>query len=222
MRSRWRLWVLLSAALLALAAALVPEVSMRTQVFRYLFVFDVTQSMNVEDYAGVGGAKSRLAAARDAVEAFFGEAPCGSEAGLAIFSGHRTFLLLNPVEICENYPELVAILQSIHWRMAWKARSEVTKGLDSALLIAAKMGEELRLVFLTDGHEAPPINDRFPPKTKAEAGEIDGIIVGVGGLDPKPIPKLDRRDQRLGYWQHNEVLQVDPYALGRGAGDRKW
>jgi len=218
MRSRARLWILSLATALALAAAAGPEVAMKTQVFRYLFVFDITQSMNARAPDGDGIVRSRLGVAREAVETFLGGAPCGSQAGLAVFSGHRTFLLLDPVEICDNYQELVAILQSIHWRMAWKARSEVAKGLDSALLTTARMDEALRVVFLTDGHEAPPINDQFPPKTKAEPGSVGGIVVGVGGLEPMPIPKLGPRDQLLGYWQHNEVLQVDPYVLGRGAG----
>jgi mxaL protein len=45
---------------------------------------------------------------------------------------------------------------------------------------------------------------------------VKGVIVGVGGLQPMPIPKLDHDGRLLGYWQPHEVMQVDRYSLGRG------
>jgi len=211
------LW-LTAAACLAIAASAVPKLSMPREVFRYLFVFDITQSMNVRDYETNGESLSRLEAGAQGVEFWLARAPCGSEAGVAIFSGHRSFLLLQPVEVCGHYGEFKALLTGIDWRMAWRARSEVAKGLDSALLLTKMLEPGVRLVFLSDGHEAPPISADYPPSTKAVPGEVQGLVVGLGGDDPHPIPLYDRNNRQLGYWRASDVLQVDTYSMGRASG----
>ena len=85
--------------MLALAMGLIamalwrPELPMPSAVYRHLVVFDISQSMNVEDATPAHDTLTRLehakAAALDAASAL----PCGSELGLGLFTGHRTFLL---------------------------------------------------------------------------------------------------------------------------------
>ena len=209
--------MLLVAACLAAVSAAAPRIEVESEVFHYLFVFDITQSMNVADYEDDALPRSRLETASRGVIHWLANAPCGSRAAIALFSGHRTFLLLAPAEVCGHYAEFKALLEGIDWRMAWRARSEITKGLDSAMLLTSALGPEIRLVFLSDGHEAPPLNPKFPPRTKAKRGTVDGLIIGVGGSTPRPIPKFDRENRPLGFWHASEVLQVDTYSLGRGS-----
>jgi mxaL protein len=208
-------WLLLTITGLVVVALLLPPVEMGRSVHRYLFLVDISQSMNVRDQAGTEGRVSRLQGARETIQRFLERATCGSEAGLALFSGHRALLLIWPIEICANYDELIRLASRIDWSMAWKASSEVTKGVDSALRMLARYDDAIRLVVFTDGHEAPPVNPKYPPLTRAEPGTIAGVIAGVGGDEPVQIPKLDQNGRFYGYWRPDEVMQVDRFSLGR-------
>jgi mxaL protein len=131
------------------------------------------------------------------------------------FSGHRVFLLITPIEICANYRELTGIVGRIDWRMSWEARSEVAKGLHKGIELMRALGEDTRVVFMTDGHEAPPINPDVPPQFTGEKGAIGGVLVGVGGTKPVPIPKFDANGERQGFWQADEVLHIDTFNADR-------
>lgn len=208
-------WPWLTVALLFLGIAITdPVLRLKPPTFRYLFAIDITQSMNVSDMHLAGIEVSRLEYAKSMVETATRSLPCGSEAGLAIFAAHRTLVLFSPVEVCANFQALSEMLKKINWRMAWTARSEVSKGLYSAIEAAGQIMNDTRLVFLTDGHEAPPLNrDILPPFSTG--ADIAGFIVGVGGTTPSRIPHLDEQGNVVGYWSHSEVLQVDVHSLGR-------
>lgn len=212
---QYRLWLL---ALLLTALALLPlTLTLPQATYRYLFVFDISQSMNVTD-VGPAQAMSRLALARASVQTALAALPCGSQAGLGLFTGHRVFVLFVPVEVCRNLADIEAALAKIHWSMAWEAKSEIAKGLFAGLKTTAQLGTGVRLVFLSDGHEAPPVHPQYRQHYSPErAGEIQGLIVGVGGPRAVPIPKLGPDDQVQGYWTADDVMQVDTYSLGRGS-----
>jgi mxaL protein len=184
-------------------------------------VLDVTQSMNVADMpmpeAGPDAApQSRLARSRGLLLSSLARLPCGSRLGLAIFTEYRSLMLLAPMEVCENYRELKATLSSIDTRMAWSGNSEVAKALYGALRAAAALPSHPAVVFMTDGHETPPVNPRHRPNFDGKPGEISGLVVGVGGDQPLPIPRQDPAGRPIGTWGANDVLQVDPRTLGRG------
>ena len=208
-------------ALLALAIGLAatglgrPQVPMPTAVYRHLVVFDISQSMNVADATPADDAPTRLEHAKAAALDAAGTLPCGSELGLGLFAGHRTFLLLEPVEVCANYNDVSTTMRSVDWRMAWVARSEIAKGVHSGLGVAETLGGHTTLVFLTDGHEAPPLHSELRPRFDGTPGEIRGVLAGVGGLLPARIPKLDPQGGNLGYWGAEDVMQVDAFTLGR-------
>ena len=209
-------------AMLVLALALVavalgrPMVPLSSDVFRHLVVFDITQSMNVGDAVPGNGALTRLEHAKAAVLEAVTALPCGSELGLGLFTAHRTFLVIEPVEVCASYPDISAAVRSVDWRMAWVARSEIAKGVHSGLRVARVLGPQTTLVFLTDGHEAPPLHPELRPSLGGAPGEVRGAIGGVGGATPLPIPKFDPQGQDLGYWGMEDVMQVDELSLGRG------
>ncbi len=190
------------------------------QRFRFFLVIDITQSMNVKDMFWKKHRTSRLDYSKEKLKEFLPTLPCSSDVSVGIFTGHRSFVLYKPVEVCEHYSEVIKSIDGIDWRMAWEAKSEVAKGLHSALKVSAELGENIRVVFFTDGHEAPPLHPRYPPKFKGVKGQVGGIIVGVGEDLPVPIPKYSVADNFVGYWSANEVLQIDTYSLGRSSDDK--
>lgn len=214
--------LVLQRALLALACVLLslalfaPPLKVNRETFDLLAVVDITQSMNVLDYPVDGAPMSRLAFTKRALQRTLLDLPCGSKLGLGIFTEYRTFVLFTPVEVCRNRTDLAAALEGISGQMAWANASEIAKGLYSGLHLAAALPDKPALVFITDGHEAPPLNPRYRLRLEGRLADMHGVIVGAGGLKPQPIPKIDPDGNRVGFWQPDEVLQTDLYARGRG------
>jgi len=224
MKGRWAaVWqrhgdtLLLAGAALALAVGFLrPVLPWKRALVDQVVVIDITQSMNVPDQRLNGQPISRLAFAKHQLRQTLSELPCGSKVGWALFTEHRSFLLFAPVEVCAHLDELRSALDGIDNRMAWIGASEVAKGLYSGLSIARQLPGKPALVFVTDGHESPPLNPRHRPRFDLKPGEVAGLVVGVGGLVPTAIPKTDPLGRSLGPWTQTDVLQVDPRSQGRG------
>lgn len=212
--SAWRrpqVLLLLLAVLLLAASFGAPRVNLERPVYRYVLVFDISQSMNVADVGAAEAPRTRLEFAKQRALEALQRLPCGSEVGLALFTGHRTFLMITPIELCANFSELSNMLARIDWRMTWEERSEIAKGVFRSLALLAGFKDTTRLVFLTDGHEAPPLNPDVKPEFTGKLGAVKGLVVGVGGLQPVPIPKLDAEGKQHGYWQAEDVMQMDSF-----------
>jgi mxaL protein len=208
-------WLLLAAALVLAATFVQPTYTAERPRFEHVVVLDVTQSMNVQDEAFEGQTVSRLDAAKGALRVAVEALPCGSKIGWAIFTEYRSYLLFTPVEVCAHRAELRSSLARIDSRMAWSGNSEVAKGLHSALGIARQLPGVPSIVFVTDGHEAPPLDPNQRPPLESKPGEVSGVIVGVGALKPSPIPKSDGAGRPLGFWSADDVPQTSPHQPNR-------
>jgi len=183
--------------------------------FNLLVTLDITQSMNTTDYRLGSAPASRLDYAKAALQRTLLRLPCGSRVGWAVFTEYRTLVLLAPVEVCANFNDLSAVLERIDGTMAWAGASEVAKGLYSGIRAARELGADTRLVFITDGHEAPPLHPLYRPSFDGNPGEVRGLILGTGGMTLSPIPKFDADGRPLGFWGPDEVMQTDVYSRGR-------
>lgn len=210
-----RVWLTLAAAALACTFA-GPYLTWPRPQADMVVVLDVTQSMEVDDLRRDGEPVTRLAQAKWALAQSLRRLPCGSRVGFGLFTEYRSFLLLDPVEVCDNQRELLGLLARIDGRMAWTGNSEIAKGLYSGLKIVKVLPTKPALVFVTDGHEAPPVHPQYRPSDEGAVRVAPGLIVGVGGLLPARIPKHDLEGRAYGFWAADEVLQVDPRSLGRG------
>jgi len=210
-------WLLAGAAGVLAVCLLKPGWPVERARFDHVIVLDITQSMNVQDESLDGKPVSRLVFAKQALRQALLQLPCGSRVGWGVFTEYRSFLLFEPVEVCANLSELRSTLARIDGRMAWSGNSEVAKGLHSATDVAKQLPGSPSLVFVTDGHEAPPLSPLHRPNFDDKPGDVVGVIVGVGGLRPSPIPKSDPAGRPLGFWQADEVAQADLYGPGRGA-----
>lgn len=200
----------IAAALLLLAAAVwLPPLTLQRPTFNHMVTFDVTQSMEVEDVALGGTPLSRLALARAAMRETLHRLPCGSHVGWSIFTGYRALPLMVPVEVCSHYEDLLASLELIDGRMRWTNASRVGKGLAWTVRSAEQIGGGVSVVFISDGHEAPPEHITGPASMAGiTPGAVRGWIVGVGGALPARIPKTDRDGQAAGFWEAGDVVQL--------------
>jgi mxaL protein len=199
-----------TALLLVLLAWLVPPLPISHRVVDKLIVFDITQSMNVEDYVMDGRPVDRLTYAKAATAHALLALPCGSRVGFAVFAEYRTLPLLAPVEVCTNYGDLLAALNDIDGRMRWGNASQISKGLFWALRTAKEIAPQPNVVFITDGQEAPPLdNGDVPLFDDLKKAEFHGWVMGAGGDVPRPIPKTDNEGRPLGYWQPGDVVELE-------------
>lgn len=197
---------LLIAALLSAIAAMIGFHLIRNQrIADVLAVIDITGSMNTRDMGNPKGTQDRLEAAKTALINFMQDVPCESRLGLGVFSERITFLLIDPTEVCKNYDALEGAISGLDWRMAWEGDSYIAKGLYSAIDIASSLKSDV--MFMTDGHEAPPIPLSGVPDFDGKPGAVKGIIVGVGGSEKTPIPKYDDEGRQVGVYSETDIPQ---------------
>ncbi len=192
-----------------------------------MFVIDITGSMNVRDYGEGDRLHSRLEQVKQTLIQTLGRMACGSRAGLSIFTERRSFMLLEPVEVCENYAPLSETVSQLDWRMAWEGDSYISKGLESGVELAQSLG--VGIVFFSDGQEAPPLPlaqgeaghmmmqgesqvramsfNRQDSQTDGEASKVSGLVVGVGSKQLSPIPKYDEDGHQIGFYAEDDVEQ---------------
>lgn len=195
------------ALMLLLGSVLLPRFDLEREVYEIQVTFDISQSMNVRDVRLNHTELSRLALARAAAGSLLRSLPCGSRIGWSVFAGHRTITLMTPLDVCLHFDGLLAALEQIDGRMRWIEASSIGKGIHQSMRAAQSIGDEVAMVFITDGHEAPPLREGQRGMPLTDRLNIDGLVVGVGGTTPVRIPKMDAMGRITGYWQANEVIQ---------------
>lgn len=190
-----------------------PQLKLPNPVFDWLIVVDITQSMNVRDYTLDDKGLSRLEFAKRSVREAIRALPCGSTVSIAMFTERNALNIVRPVEVCEHYSSIDQTIAKIDWRMAWAADSFIAHGVFSALALAEKLENKPNVIFLTDGHQAPPANPKYMPQYAGKKGVIQGYVVGLGQRQPSGIPKLDDRNEIAGYWQTEDVQQYGSFGM---------
>jgi mxaL protein len=204
----WRFWCLFAACLLIAITLVRPTFPLNQPAFRYLLIIDISQSMNARDYHETGLPTDRLGFVKASIKQALQELPCGSEVGLGLFTTRNSQVLFDPIEICEHLTVITEVLDHIDWRMAWAADSHIARGIYTGLREAAARGKDTRLVFFSDGQQFPPENE--PPPFDGKPGGTAGLIVGVGGAQPVPIPWLDKENIPQGFWEYVDLRDYLP------------
>lgn len=206
-----RFWLLLAALVLVVAGLLLPRVKLSHTAYDVLAFVDITASMNTRDATLGGQAVSRLDFVKDRLGRFVERLPCQSKFGLGLFTERRVVVLFEPVEVCANFSDIEAAIDALDWRMAWSGDSHVARGVHEAIPIAAGLPSDL--LFFTDGHEAPPLPWTGLPVFEGEAGEVRGLLAGVGGKDLVPLAKFDEEGRQIGVLGTQEVFQENRSGL---------
>ena len=204
-----RVGALVLAALVLLPVFLSPQRMLAGTTFAYLFVIDVSESMNVRDVDAELPTQSRLDRAKEAVIAALAALPCGSRVAVGLFAGSDTLVLFEPLEVCRHYPAIEQVVDGIDWRMAWDGDSRVEAGVVNALHEAGNRG--LDLVLLSDGDEAPHVAVPHMSELLALQGKVKGWLVGIGSQQSSPVPHLDADNKIIGYWTAVDAVREGFY-----------
>lgn len=223
----WRAILLSCALLLISLALLIPPITLQRTVYSFIAFIDITGSMKVRDMGTVAAPVERLEAAKAALRELVAELPCQSRIGLGVFTERRSFVLFDPVEVCENYDPITQSIAGIDWRMGWEGDSFVAKGIHHAISLALPLGADV--LFFTEGQEAPPLPPGGGlPEFEGEAGKVRGVIAGVGGREKVPLPMFDSEGHETGSYREQDVVQENrtgpppPDAESRPGYHPKW
>lgn len=212
-QATWRKRCLIGMLLLLTLVLFKPHWHLPNRVYDWYFVVDITQSMNVPDYQAAGKSMSRLQMAKQSIRKTLSALPCGSQVALGMFTERNVVNIVEPVEVCSHFAALDQTVASMDWRMAWAADSFISHGVYHALEQAPQLGKQMRVMFFTDGQQAPPANPKYMPSYAGKPGDVQGYLVGMGQLTPSKIPKLDEKNAVAGYWEQEEVQRFGNFGM---------
>lgn len=199
----YRFYSLLIALLMMLWVFIKPDTLAQQPIYNLTVIVDITRSMNATDYQYGDKAVSRLEFVKHSLRELLATLPCQSKISLGVFTERRSTLLFQPIEVCSGFNEIETTLAALDWRMAWAADSRIAQGLKQTL--DSLKNSDTRLVFMTDGQEAPPVNPRYAIDFTALKTKTKGVIIGVGGLQAVPIPKFNEKGESIGVYSVDDV-----------------
>ncbi|MDP3211718.1 vWA domain-containing protein [Methylotenera sp.] len=186
-----------------------PKIPLSLNVNNYMFVIDITQSMNVKDMHMNKRPISRLNYALQLISMSLKELPCGTKVSIALFANAEVVPLYVPIEICENFGVIQDTLKHLEWRMAWRGSSHLRLGLIDAGSVSLTLPEPTKIIFLTDGDEAAPLNAITKIDLQPMQGSSSWLLAGIGSQEPSPIPKFNSKDEIIGYWSQY-ATKIEP------------
>ncbi len=201
--------LLSSAMLLLILSMLHPTVPIKHNIYTYLLIADISQSMNAVDMKDGGKPVSRLAHTQKLMHEVISSLPCGTKVSVGLFAGVSVAALYQPIEVCANFNAIQGTIDHLDWRTAWSGNSRVRESLYSIARAIRGFTEPAQVVFFTDGEEAPKLHT-FNTKDLTSFQGADGwLFVGVGSEKGVAIPKYSEHNQLIGYWS-NESFALQP------------
>ncbi len=201
---------LLAAALVLLIVALFkPTVPVKRDIYSYMLVADISQSMNVKDMSIEGKTVSRMEYEQYLMHRIIGEMPCGTQVSIGVFAGVSVSALYTPIEVCENFAAIDDSISHFDWRMGWSGNSRLRESMVTMAKLIRSFPEPAQVVYMTDGEETPRLHIFNTRDLTGFQGGKDWLLVGIGSQKGTAIPKLDEHNQLIGYWA-NESFAMQP------------
>ena len=200
LRSRRDAALLASAFVLLIAAAFKPTLPLPRSIYSYLLVADISQSMNVVDTTLNGKQVTRMEYTQYMMHHIVANMPCGTRVSIGLFAGVSVAALYNPIEVCNNYAAIQDTIDHLDWRTAWSGNSRVRDSMFTLARVLRAFPEPAQVVYFTDGEEAPKLHAFNTKDLTNFQGGNGWLFVGIGSDKGTAIPKLDDKNQVIGYW----------------------
>ncbi len=233
LRSRRDVSMLAAAFLLLIIAAFKPTIPLPRNIYSYILVVDISQSMNVEDATLNGKSTSRIAYTQAMLHQVIANMPCDTRVSIGLFAGVSIAALYNPIEVCSNYAAIQDTIDHLDWRTAWSGNSRLRDSMLTLARVLRAFPEPAQVVYFSDGEEAPKLHAFNTKDLNNFQGGNGWLFVGIGSIEGAPIPKYDEKNQLIGYWSNDSfamqpgIAQISEANLGvrdnnvaGGTGDR--
>jgi mxaL protein len=232
-RGRRDVGMLGAAFLLLIIAAFKPTIPLPRNIYSYILVVDISQSMNVEDASLNGKSTSRIAYTQAMLHQIIANMPCDTRVSVGLFAGVSIAALYNPIEVCSNYAAIQDTIDHLDWRTAWSGNSRLRDSMLTLARVLRAFPEPAQVVYFSDGEEAPKLHAFNTKDLTNFQGGNGWLFVGIGSIEGAPIPKYDEKNQLIGYWSNDSfamqpgIAQISEANLGvrdnnvaGGTGDR--
>lgn len=186
-----------------------PKVTIERDIYNYIFVVDISQSMLTKDMTIDGEKISRLDFSKKLLQGIMDQLPCKTNVSVAMFAGVSVAATYTPINVCDNFSAISSTIQYLDWRSVWSGNSRIREGFSSLARLIRSFPQSARVVFLTDGEEAPKLHAFNTRDLSQFQGESDWLIVGIGSEEGSAIPKYDSENQLIGFWS-NESFALQP------------
>lgn len=233
LRGRRDVSILGAAFLLLVIAAFKPTIPLPRNIYSYILVVDISQSMNVEDASLNGKSTSRIAYTQAMLHQVIANMPCDTRVSIGLFAGVSIAALYNPIEVCSNYAAIQDTIDHLDWRTAWSGNSRLRDSMLTLARVLRAFPEPAQVVYFSDGEEAPKLHAFNTKDLSNFQGGNGWLFVGIGSIEGAPIPKYDEKNQLIGYWSNDSfamqpgIAQISEANLGvrdnnvaGGTGDR--
>lgn len=209
LRHRRDTTLLLAALVLLIAAVFQPSIPIKRDIYSYILVADISQSMNVEDAELNGKPVTRMVYMQDMMHRIVRSLPCGTNVSIGLFAGVSVAALYTPIEVCANYAAIHDTIDHLDWRTGWSGNSRIRESMLTLARVIRSFPEAAQVVYFTDGEEAPKLHAFNTRQLNDFQGGDGWLFVGIGSDKGAPIPKLDENNQLIGYWS-GESFALQP------------
>ena len=202
--------LLLFLATLSLSLAVInPSIPITKNNFNYIFIVDISQSMNTKDMT-IGLEKvSRIDYTKATLRKILERLPCESKVSIGMFAGVSVAATYTPIEVCENYSAINGTIDNLDWRSTWSGNTRIRESMVNLARLIRSFPEPAQVIYFTDGEEAPKLHVFNTRDLTQFQGGNDWLFAGVGTFEGTAIPKYDNKNQLIGYWS-NESFALQP------------
>ena len=202
--------IYLSLTLICLVVAFInPKVSMKRDIYNFIFVVDITQSMLTQDTKINGERVSRLKYTKNTLHKILEQLPCKTKVSIAMFAGVSVAATYTPIEICKNFSAINETVEQLDWRSVWSGNTRIRASMINLARLIRSFPESAQVVYFTDGEEAPRLHAFNTTDLNQFQGANNWLLAGIGTDEGTPIPKYDNKNQLIGYWS-NESFALQP------------
>jgi mxaL protein len=201
--------LLLAALVLLVIALFQPSIPLKRNIYSYILIADISQSMNVPDMGSESKPETRIAHTQKMMHQVISAMPCGTKVSVALFAGVSVAAMYTPIEVCRNFSAINDTIDHLDWRSGWSGNSRIRESMLTLAQVLRAFPEPAQVVYFTDGEEAPNLHAFNTRDLSSFQGGDDWLFVGVGSSKGTPIPKLDEKNQLIGYWS-GESFAMQP------------
>ena len=186
-----------------------PSIPITKNIYNYIFIVDISQSMNTKDMSIDNNEVSRIDYTKTMVSNLLERLPCKSKVSIGMFAGVSVAATYTPIEVCKNFSVINSTIDNLDWRSTWSGNTRIRESMVNLARLIRSFPESAQVIYFTDGEEAPKLHVFNTRDLSQFQGGNDWLLVGVGSAKGTPIPKYDSKNQLIGYWS-NESFALQP------------
>jgi mxaL protein len=119
------IFLLLLTLICILVAIVNPKIKVTRDIYNYIFVVDISQSMMTQDMEVAGKKTSRLEYTKKTIQNIIEKLPCKTKVSIGMFAGVSVAATYTPIEVCDNFSAINKTIDHLDWRSTWSGNTRI-------------------------------------------------------------------------------------------------